>query len=260
MSLEEVREQVATANRILAEIGLSSGVLASLGHASMRIPDAPDRFYVKGRGYELDALACMEPEDMVLCDLEGHRIEGLPGVSQCMEVQIHSCIYSLYPEVQSIVHVHPRFVVVLSVLEETIMPMCAEGHELVRRPLPVYPHAKTIVTREEGMDVANLLGDGRAVLLRGHGAVTTGRSLSESVMNMYQLEEQAKMNWYAVCAAGSNHKRIPDADMDEIRDRPPAFDLPHFKGVERRPARGPRTTTGAGSGVYDYYAKLVAGR
>ena len=40
--LDEVKYQVAVANRILAELGLATGILASLGHASMRVPSAPD--------------------------------------------------------------------------------------------------------------------------------------------------------------------------------------------------------------------------
>ena len=34
--LEEVKLQVAQANRVLADVGLASGVTAALGHASMR--------------------------------------------------------------------------------------------------------------------------------------------------------------------------------------------------------------------------------
>ena len=57
--LEEVKLQVAQANRVLADVGLASGVTAALGHASMRVPSQPDRFVVKGRQYALDALAVM---------------------------------------------------------------------------------------------------------------------------------------------------------------------------------------------------------
>ena len=233
MSFEEVRYQVALANRVLANEGLCTGITASLGHASMRVPEAPDRFYVKGRGYELDALACMRPEDMVLCDLEGFRIDGPPGVNQCQEVKIHSCIYRTYPEVQSVVHVHPRSIILLSVLERPVRPMCQEGIQLVRHPLPVYPHVKTIQTEEEGMDVANLMGNGKAVLLRGHGAVTTGASLAEAVTNMLNLEEQARMNVLAASIAGPDYKFVPDDNIDEMTNRTPITELPHFKGLER---------------------------
>src|SRR5690349_25156687 len=112
-TLDDVKYQVAVANRILAELGFATGVLASLGHASMRTP-AGDGFAVKGRGYNIDALAAMQPEDMVVCDLEGNKVDGPPGSTQCFEVKMHSCIYKTRPDVQAVVHLHPRFTVLMS--------------------------------------------------------------------------------------------------------------------------------------------------
>ena len=74
MSFEETKYEVCVANRALFEVGLTSGPLASLGHISMRVPGNPDRFIVKGRGYEVDAIPLMEPEGMVVCDLDGNRM------------------------------------------------------------------------------------------------------------------------------------------------------------------------------------------
>ena len=180
----DVRRDVAIANRVLWATGLCTGLTISLGHASLRLPDRPDRFLVKGRGYKMDALAAMRPEEMIECDLEGNLVDGPPGATQCFEVKMHSWIYKLYPQVRSVVHVHPRFTVLMSTLGRTLKPMCQEGIDIVARPLPMYPHAKTVVTDEEGEEVGRLIGDSRAVLLQGHGATTTGASLEEAVMTM----------------------------------------------------------------------------
>ncbi|HWO72443.1 MAG TPA: class II aldolase/adducin family protein [Dehalococcoidia bacterium] len=251
MSFEDVKYQVAVANRVLAETGLATGVLAANGHASMRVPEAPDRFVVKGRGYKIDALARMRPEDMVVCDLEGNLIEGPPGATQCFEVKMHSYIYRTYADVHSVVHVHPRFVVLMSVLGLPLVPMCQEGLQIVRRPLPVYPHVKTIQSDEEGMEVAALLDDRRAVILQGHGATTAGASLEEATLKMLQLEEQARMNWYAVCAAGPLHPSISEEQVREMSERTPLRELPHFREVMR--AAQPRI-----GGVWAHYADLAA--
>jgi L-fuculose-phosphate aldolase len=229
--LDEVKRQVAVANRVLADVGLTTGATAALGHASMRLPSDPTKFVVKGRQYGIDALAAMQSEDMIVCDTEGFLVESPPGITQSSEVKIHSCIYKVRPDVQSVVHVHPRYTVLLSVLGKTLVPACQEGIQLVRHPLPVYPHVKTIQSDAEGMEVAQLLGTGNCLLMLGHGAVTTGVDLSESVTNMLQLEEQARMNYFAYCAAGPDHPRIPDELIDEMTDRPPLHELPHFKDV-----------------------------
>jgi ribulose-5-phosphate 4-epimerase/fuculose-1-phosphate aldolase len=105
------------------------------------------------------------------------------------------------------------------------------------------------------MEVARLLGDSTAVLLEGHGATTVGANLEQAVMNMINLEEQARMTWYAWCAAGPNHRYITDANAAEVSNVSRAGELPHLRDVmsqrtgERRPG-----------GVYAHYSDLAEQR
>jgi L-fuculose-phosphate aldolase len=255
--IDEVKEQVATANRMLAEFGLSSHILASLGHVSMRVPNEPDLFVVKGRGYAVDALAVVKPEEMIVVNMGGEMVDGPKGTSPCYEVKMHSCIMREKPDVQAVVHVHPRFTVVMSLLGIPLQPMCNEGAPLVRNEIPVFPHSRLILSEADGMGVVNALGDSQAVMLRGHGAAATGRNMEAAVMTMLQLEEQARMNWYAYCAVGKDYKGIPTEELDE---HAVAFanmkDLPHLKGPLSRGA-----APGAGGrpgGVWAYYSQLVS--
>ena len=251
LDLEDVKREVATANRVLSNLGLAVGLTSALGHASMRVPAEPNHFFVKGREYEFDALAIMEPDDMVMCDTEGFLVAGRSGLTQCSEVKIHACIYKTHPDVQAVVHVHPRYTVLMSILTGSLKPLCQEGAEIVRRPLPIYPHVKTIQSDAEGMEVANLLGDHRAMLLLGHGAVTTGKDLSEAVMGMAQLEEQARMNYLAYCAEGKGYTSLPGELIDEMSNRTPLYEQPHFKDVLKgRPARR--------DGIWNYQKRLVS--
>src|SRR5438045_3582708 len=197
--VRSIKREVAIANRILSEVGLASGVRASLGHASMRLPSDPNLFLVKGRGYRADIISRMRPEEMVTCDLEGNWVDGPAGSTQCHEIKMHSCIYKLRPDVQSVVHVHPKYTTIMSTLQKSIVPIVQEGANLVDKPLPIYPHTKTVTTEREGQEVAKLLGSGKAVLLLGHGAATAGASLQDSIMTMILLEHQAEMNYHAFC-------------------------------------------------------------
>ena len=255
MGYEKTKYEVAVANRILEAVGLAAGVTISSGHASLRVPNDPEKFVVKGRGYKNDWLSKMRPKDMIVCDLDGRKVEGPERASQCMEVKMHSCVYKTYPDVQSIVHVHPQFIVLASTLGMRLRPM---GHgaggnagiEMVQHELPLYPHARTVTTEEQGLQVAAMMEGYKAILLQGHGATTVGNSLEESVMNMVQLEEQARMNWFARCAYGPDYPYIPDALIDEFHDGVPTFELPHFQVAT--PSGGHRP-----GGVWAYYTDLV---
>jgi 3,4-dihydroxyphthalate decarboxylase len=255
MSFDNLRELVAEANRVLAEYGLSGGAVAGHGHASMRVPEAPDRFVVKGRGAPVDVLARSRAEEMIVCDLEGYTVEAQPGLTPALEVKMHSCIYKTHPRVQAIAHTHARFIAVMTVIGSTIRPMCQEGIQMVRRPLPVYPHVAPVLTDEEGTEVARLLGDSAAILLEGHGATTTGNTLEQAVMSMVNLEEQAKMNWYARCAAGPDYRYIPDENVAEVSNVSGAAELPHLKEI-----MSPRGTGQRAGGVYAYFSELAAQR
>jgi ribulose-5-phosphate 4-epimerase/fuculose-1-phosphate aldolase len=252
MSFESIREQVAEANRVLAEYGLSSGAIAGHGHASMRVPEAPDRFVVKGRGARVDVLARSRAEEMIVCDLEGYTLEAQPCFTPALEVKMHSCIYKMYPNIHAIAHTHARFIAVLTVLQAPIRPVCQEGIQMVRRPLPVYPHVAPVLSDDEGNEVARLLDDRGAVLLEGHGATTTGNTLEQAVMGMINLEEQARMNWYAYSAAGPDYRYIPDANVVEVSNVARAGELPHLKEVMSQRQPGQRT-----GGVYSYYSELA---
>ena len=252
LDIEDVKREVAAANRVLANLGLATGFTAALGHASMRVPAEPKHFFVKGREYEYDALSVMEADDMVMCDTEGFLIGGRAGLTQCSEVKIHACIYKTHPNVQAVVHVHPRYTILMSILTGTLKPMCQEGAQLVRQALPIYPHVKTIQSDAEGMEVANLLGESQAMLLYGHGAVTTGKKLSEAVMGMAHLEEQARLNYLAYAAQGKDYNSLPNNLVDEMSNRTPLSEHPHFKDVLK--GRAPQR-----EGTWNYQ-KLAATR
>ncbi len=248
---DEVKYEVAVANRVLAEVGLATGFRASLGHASMRLPNDPDKFVVKGRGYAVDALHSMRPQDMIVVDIEGYKVDGPVGSSQPFEVIMHSSIMKARPEVNSVVHVHPHYTILATTLGRRLRPMNQEGAQLVQKELPVWNHVKTVQTEEEGAEVAALMGDAPAILLRGHGATSAGSSLEDAVMTMMQLEEQAKMNYWAYSAAGPDHPYLEDELVDEMSGRTPLPQLPHFAQVL---PSGWRPRVG---GVWQYYTRVV---
>jgi len=217
-AVEQAKLEAAVGNRALAELGLATGIRMSLGHTSMRVPGHPDMFAVKGRGYRVDAINAMRPEDMVICDLDGNWIDGPPWSLQCGEVKIHSCIYRARPDVVSVTHVHPDFVVLMSILGVPLRPMAQEGARMMTKPIPVFPQTKTVNSEAEGQEVAKLLGEkGEAVILFGHGAVTVStRDVSSCVMTMAQLEHQCRLNYLAVAAMGAEHPSIPDSYVERI--------------------------------------------
>jgi len=228
--VKELKEKVATANRILAHAGLAAGPTAYLGHASARIPNS-DYIVMKGRGYNVDSLAKMQAGDMIVLDLEANVLDGPRGVIPQNEVKMHTRIYRARKDVGGITHVHPRFAIILSILGKKLVPVCNEGLVLIHDGVPVYPNNELICTDEQGDRVAKRMGNKNAILLRGHGAVTAGKGVEEATINMINLEEQARMNYYAyLLGRGAAGARISPGQAKAYADFIPVMaELPVLK-------------------------------
>lgn len=228
--VKELKEKVATANRVLAAAGLATGSTAYLGHASARIPNT-DYIVMKGRGYNVDSLAKMQAADMIVLDMEANVLDGPRGVIPQNEVKMHTRIYAARKDVGGITHVHPRFCIILSIVGKKIVPVCNEGLILTQAGVPVYPNNELICTDEQGDRVAKKMGNKNAILLRGHGAVTAGSGVEEATLNMIDLEEQARMNYYTyLLGRGAAGARIPQGQAKAYVDFIPVMpDLPVLK-------------------------------
>jgi len=124
---------------------------------------------------------------------------------------------------------------------------------LVTKPIPVFESPRLIVTEEDGTAVAQTLGSESAIILQGHGAATVGTSLEGSFMTMFQLEEQARMNWYAYCAAGPDHAyTTPDKVAEHATARRLIREQVHLK------PEVPRSGPPQAGGVWAYLTHLAA--
>src|ERR1041385_2582332 len=132
--LSDVMEEVALANRMLYEMGLADSSTIERGHVSFRIPGQPDHFVIKALG---PALSMTRKEHMVVVDTNGFKVDGPKELNLPNEVKMHSCIVRARPDISSVVHVHPRYTMLMSVLQEPLGPMCIEGLQMFNEPLPM---------------------------------------------------------------------------------------------------------------------------
>src|SRR5262249_60725288 len=58
--------------------------------------------------------------------------------------------------------------------------------------VPLYPEAQLITTPARGNSLLKVIGDKRAVLLRGHGIVVVGQNLQEVLYTALVLEDDTK--------------------------------------------------------------------
>ena len=187
---ESLFTDLVAANRILAD----QGVVDGYGHVSARHPTNPDHFYIS-RWLAPDLVT---EGDIVELDLDCTPVTG-DKRKLYSERYIHSEIYRVRPDVKSIVHTHAPTVVLMGVCGEPLVPIY-HMTGFIGAGLPTFDIRKSfgmtnmlITDAARGKALAQTLGDHSAALMRGHGAITVGTTLSHSVGRSVYLKIDAEM-------------------------------------------------------------------
>ena len=174
------RRQLARFGKWLYRAGFVPG---TAGNLSVRLSD--DFILATPTGMSKFLL---KPSDMVLVDLDGHRVAGSRNVTS--EIGMHLAIYDHRADVQAVVHAHPPIATGFAscglALEE---PLCSEV-VMALGSVPLAPYATT-GTADVASSIAPLIVNHDAILLANHGVVTAGSCLQDAFMRMETVEHFA---------------------------------------------------------------------
>ena len=192
-------EDIVIGSRILADFG----VLDGFGHVSARDPKNPNRFLLS----RSLAPALVTADDVMEFDLDGNAVDPR-GRSVFLERFIHSEIYKARPDVMSVVHTHSAGVIPFGVSQVPLRPMYHNAAFLATGA-PVWDIRKDfgetdMLVRDasRGRSLAQTLGDGPVVLMRGHGDVTVGPSVKMAVFRAYYTDVNARLQSQALALGG----------------------------------------------------------
>lgn len=210
MTETELVAKLIDAGRILEAEGLRD---FTRGHVSVRTMSEPTHFYMKPHGYGFGEIT---PENVVTCDLAGQKVDGTGR--RHSEVFIHSEIFSLRPDIRSIVHFHAPYAVAFAATGQEMEPLSQAG-AMFAGCLPTFSETMDLIRGpEQGRAVAEKLGPHNAVLLRGHGVVVAGATIEEAVISSLMLES-ACMVQLLVKAAGTSAPLPEASDVTEFKKK-----------------------------------------
>lgn len=216
-NVSELRKKVALACRIVGGQGLARGML---GHVSARIRGT-NRVLIKGKGINEEAVEFTSEKDIITIDIEGRLLQTQRKLEAPNESAMHLAVYRARPEVMSVIHTHPDWIVALTACDKPLLPIYAAyspaGMRLVLDGIPVYPRSVTIVNRELAEDFMRVMGQKKVCLLVGHGMTVAGGSVEEATVTSLHAYELARVHGMAY--AIGQPKPIPEADIFEYRKR-----------------------------------------
>ena len=192
--LEALKERVYQANMLLPKYNL---ITFTWGNVS-EIDSETGYFAIKPSGVEYDAL---KPEDMVIMDLDGNKIEGKYNPSS--DTLTHIEIYKGMPDVRGIVHTHSPWATSWAQAGRGIPCYGTTHADYMYGEIPcvrnltkeeieeAYERNTGILIAEHFKNVEYMAMP--AVLCKNHGTFTWGKDSHDAVHNAVVLEEVARM-------------------------------------------------------------------
>ena len=194
--LEELKQQVYEANMLLPKYGL---VTFTWGNVS-GIDADKGLFVIKPSGVDYDKLS---PEDMVVMDLDGNKVEGRYNPSS--DTATHLELYKAFTQIGGVVHTHSSYATSFAQAGRDIPCYGTTHADYIYGPVPCF----RCLTKEE-IDQAYEENTGHlivnefnrmgkdimavpACLCKNHGPFAWGKDCFDAVHNAVVLEEVAKM-------------------------------------------------------------------
>jgi L-ribulose-5-phosphate 4-epimerase len=192
--LEELKREAYEANLQLPRQGL---INLTFGNASA-IDRSRGIFAIKPSGVDY---AVLKPEDMVLVDLEGKKVEG--ALNPSSDTPTHRRLFLAFAEISGVVHTHSSCATSFAQAGRSI-PIFGTTHAdyfygevpVTRKMTPQeiaaayeWETGNVIVERFQGLDPL----DFPAVLVNRHGPFTWGKTVAKAVETAVALECVANM-------------------------------------------------------------------
>jgi len=197
--LEKLKERVYLANIDLVENRL---VTNTWGNVSGRDPES-GFIVIKPSGISYER---MIPEDMVVLDNEGKRVEGKHKPST--DAPTHLVLYNGFPGTGGIVHTHSTYATSWAQAGKDIPPFGTTHADHFHGLIPcTRPLSRKEITKDyeinTGKVIIERLKDNdsteiSSVLVNSHGPFSWGSDPEKAVFNSITLEEIARMAFYTV--------------------------------------------------------------
>ena len=198
--LEQLKKEVYEANMLLPRYGL---ITFTWGNVS-GIDRESGLFVIKPSGVEYDRLS---PDDMVVVDLEGNKVEGHYNPSS--DTPTHVVLYNRFPKVGGIVHTHSSWATSWAQAGRDVPCYGTTHADYIYGEIPCVRNlTKDEIEEAYEKNTGVLIADEfearekdyiavPAVLCKNHGVFPWGKDAREAVHNAVVTEEVAKMA--AVC-------------------------------------------------------------
>ena len=181
----QARVDLAACYRLVDLYGMAD-MMAN--HISARIPGEEGSFLINAYGMMYEEITA---SSLLKVDHHGNILTKPDfgdlgyGLNRAGSV-IHSAVHAARPEVACVIHTHSWASMAVSSLECGLLPLTQTAMRFLK--VTYHDYEGVVLNESEQESLVRDLGNGEAMILRNHGALTVGRSIGEAFNWMHRLE------------------------------------------------------------------------
>lgn len=199
----KTRLDLAACYRLVHRFGMTDLIY---NHITARIPEVDHEYLINPYGLHYSEITA---SSLVRIDLDGNILDDTPYEINPAGYVIHSAVHGGRPDLQCVIHTHSRASTVVSALEEGLIPIAQGGFQFYNR-VAYHDYEGFAVDEDERRSLVADLGNRSVMILRNHGVLTCGRSISEAFRLTYYLEQACRLQVDMMATGGRLHLPSPE--------------------------------------------------
>jgi ribulose-5-phosphate 4-epimerase/fuculose-1-phosphate aldolase len=191
----QMRVDLAACYNIVADYGWDDLVFT---HITAKIPGT-EHFLINPYGMMFDEITA---SSLVKVDLDGNKVEDSPYDINPAGFTIHSAIHAARKDAVCVIHLHTKEGVAVSAQSDGLLPISQQSL-LPFSGLSYHDYEGVALRDDEKPRLVANLGNNNFFILRNHGLLTTGNSVSNAFLAMYILQNACEIQLLAQSGGGS---------------------------------------------------------
>lgn len=205
----QTRVDLAACYRLIAMYGWDDVVFT---HVSAKIPGT-EHFLINPYGMMFEEITA---SSLVKIDLQGNKLMDSPYDINPAGFTIHSAVHEVRHDAGCVLHTHTAAGVGVSAQKNGILPISQQSI-FVLSSLSYHDYEGVALNDEEKARLQADLGHTNNMVLRNHGLLTCGKSVSDAFLTMYTLQRCCEIQ-VAAQASGGELITIPQAILDGAKE------------------------------------------
>ena len=227
--LQQARIDLAAVLRWSARLHYQQGVC---NHFSLLAPGSEDLFLVNPEGLFWSEVTA---GSLLLCDLEGHIVEG-EGTVESSAFYLHAPIHRHNKKARAVLHTHSPYATALCLIDGGMVePVFLSGLQFHGKIAYDEDCRGGAFSTQEGDREARILGDSNVLMMRNHGPLVVGPTVAAAFDRLYYLEETCQRQILAM-SAQRPLRAVDAAVAQELAGQVPLFDAyadKHLAAIKR---------------------------